>query len=260
MRVLNVYKKNTPNIGDLASSPALYFPELGATQRDADDKAQECDLLILGGGGMFCLDHLQRHVHFARAGVAWGIGLNDHVSHQSVEYPEWLAKLYLVGLRDFNSRNQASASWTPWTPCASCMSPEFDVLRKPSKKYVQYDHGEEAFAAGMLDTSIPYLTNTEPKTLKEALDFLGDGEVILTTSYHGAYWGTLLGRRVVILRPFSSKFFHLRHQPEICMEPSTWRHYATRAKSFPNALGECRAANQFFYQQVTKLARIFKHP
>lgn len=33
----------------------------------------------------------------------------------------------------------------------------------------------------------------------ETVAFLGSSEVVLTTSYHGLYWATLLGRKVVVL-------------------------------------------------------------
>lgn len=43
-----------------------------------------------------------------------------------------------------------------------------------------------------------FLTNSA-MNLETAVSFLGSSEVVLTTSYHGLYWATLLGRKVIVL-------------------------------------------------------------
>jgi hypothetical protein len=40
-------------------------------------------------------------------------------------------------------------------------------------------------------------------------------DVVVANTYHGAYWATLLGRRVIVAAPFSNKFFGFRHEPVI---------------------------------------------
>jgi hypothetical protein len=100
------------------------------------------------------------------------------------------------------------------------------------------------------------LRNIEPQ-FEEVIAFLGSGSIILTNSYHGAYWGTLLGRKVVIIRPFSSRFFHMRHQPAIT-ESQNWQGTLSKARHFPEALAECRQANRIHFERICEhlLARI----
>jgi hypothetical protein len=38
-------------------------------------------------------------------------------------------------------------------------------------------------------------------------------QVIVTSTYHGMFWGTLLQRKVVVVNAFSSKFFTFRYPP-----------------------------------------------
>ena len=103
----------------------------------------------------------------------------------------------LVGIRDYDVG-------LPWVPCASCMHPEFDRPRSPKHEVVVFSH--KKFRLNI--KGLPTFTNKEVD-FRAVLDFLGSGETILTSSFHGAYWGTLLGRKVLAF-PFSSKFFWLK--------------------------------------------------
>ena len=43
----------------------------------------------------------------------------------------------------------------------------------------------------------------------KTIEFIGSGDVVVTNSYHGAYWATLLGK-VVVAFPWASKFYGLK--------------------------------------------------
>jgi hypothetical protein len=70
----------------------------------------------------------------------------------------------------------------------------------------------------------------------------------VTSSSHGAYWATLLGRKVVGI-PTSSKFYSLHH-PVPLSHPADWQRFMKLARSYPDALEECRAANRTFFTKV----------
>ena len=80
------------------------------------------------------------------------------------------------------------------------------------------------------------------------INFLGSAELVITNSYHGAYWATLLKRKVVVMQPFSSKFLGFRHPLVVANNFDI-----TDIKNlpvYPNALKEAREANSKFAKKV----------
>ena len=53
--------------------------------------------------------------------------------------------------------------------------------------------------------------------LNGALAFLASGETVITSTYHGAYWGLMLGRKVIVV-PWATKFLGFRHPVTLCHE------------------------------------------
>jgi hypothetical protein len=134
------------------------------------------------------------------------------------------------------------------------MSPEFDPLRSTEGRheFVLYDHW--LYGTGFRHPQfedIPRATNRD-FDFSKTLEFLASGRTVITTSYHGAYWATLLGRRCVVVNPWSSKFYTYRHAPELASEES-WRDAAGRSTVYPSALDECREANLNFFEDVKQL-------
>jgi exopolysaccharide biosynthesis predicted pyruvyltransferase EpsI len=90
------------------------------------------------------------------------------------------------------------------------------------------------------------------RSFSRVIEFLASGEVIVTSSYHGAYWGTLLNRRIILINAFSSKFHGFKHQPPLASEGS-WKSKLAEARNYPEALAECRGANLRFSEKVRAL-------
>lgn len=86
-------------------------------------------------------------------------------------------------------------------------------------------------------------------SVEETIRFLGTAETVVTSSYHGAYWATLLGKKVIGI-PTSSKFYGMRHAIPICAVDD-WRRYAKLAHSYPEALDDCRTASKAFADKVS---------
>lgn len=234
------------------------------------------DHVIIGGGGLL-FDHFLPQIAALQATprrgqrIVWGAGQQTYALHRlgdyrQFDYRPYLANCDLVGVRDND------VPW-PWVPCASCMHPAFDQPRPPQHEIVVFSH--KKFQIEM--PGLPHLTHTETD-FETVLNFLGSGETILTSSFHGAYWGTLLGRKVLAF-PFSSKFASLRHRPTLyplktwsntrwrlgfrsktffeltyknkyrCTTQG-WQDLLPQTQAYPDSLAECRAANQAFYNQV----------
>jgi hypothetical protein len=106
----------------------------------------------------------------------------------------------------------------------------------------------------------PRAHNCEFGSSSEAIRFIARGEIVLTTSYHGAYWGMLLGRGVVIQDHGHNRFHRMWHphkkQVTICTG-KPWFKYMYMAKFNADKLGvalaTCRQANLMFRDTVRML-------
>jgi hypothetical protein len=242
--VLNIHLIED-NVGDLASAPIRYF-SLPKISREFNinnlDVEYEPDRnYIIGGGGLLhniWLDRIKKLLEKPNSGktIIWGIGLNFYNDNRT--YPDWIKLADLVGVRDYNVGLR-------WVPCASCMHPSFDKVRVPTTDVVLYEHRQ--IRTGL--KGLPTMSNGE-LDLDKVLNFLGSGEVVVTNSYHGAYWATLLGRGVIVYRPFSSKFYYMRHQPVLV---DSFAGSVGDVKKYPEALSECRKANVEFFNDVVRL-------
>ncbi|NDC63669.1 MAG: hypothetical protein EBZ59_06725, partial [Planctomycetia bacterium] len=95
----------------------------------------------------------------------------------------------------------------PHVPCASCKFLEAFVAERgwPGGEGVGiFEHAAVPLAR---DLGHPRLVNTRCNP-QDAVAFIAGCRVLVTNSYHGMYWGCLLGRQVVCV-PFSSG--HYRH-------------------------------------------------
>lgn len=244
--IINTHVLDRHNIGDLCSSPVPYFPWPTAPQvRDIREVESwlspalgsgdpgEILPIVVGGGGLLyqrflpAFQTLHRHAPPAHL-VAWGIGQQHYATapepletpeavaayqqhlYQRFDYGAYLDPFGSVGIRDWNHPRYE------WVPCASCLDPAFDRPRSIQHPFVVFSHRKFQLHI----PGLPRLTH-DYETLEPILDFLGSGETILTSSYHGAYWGTLLGRKVLAF-PFSSKFYTLHPSPRF-YPVGTWQ-------------------------------------
>jgi hypothetical protein len=272
LTLLNLYRQDPKNVGDLWSVPARFFP-LEGLERDILSPQvieKEVTLVIVGGGGLGrpgafkeALDRLRRPDRHYRL-VAWGVGA-DSVSVKNdilpgpVDMPGLLDFWHgfdLVGTRIFSPTGYPDGSFQ-WVPCASCMSPLLDDLRakKPTEKLGVYNHlrhdlrphirRELTFSERLLARF--HTSSNRGKRLEDKLRFLARFETIVTNSYHGVYWATLLNRRVVCV-PFNG-LFSFRHPPQY-FQPWRFKMALETAQSYPDALEECRDANRDFHASV----------
>ena len=174
----------------------------------------------------------------------WGAGHNSDLQRKAgpkLEYPSWIAEFDLVGIRDWN-QNQ------PWVPCASCMHPAFDKEYPVKNEVIWFEHKKQLIKDFGNDP-IPRFVNSG-NNIDHTIELLGSANTILTNSYHGAYWGTLLGKRVIVTGVWSSKFMNFRHQPIILEKDRNWKEVVDQAPVFDNALEQCRESTEAFWQQI----------
>jgi len=184
--------------------------------------------------------------------ILWGAGHNSRekdTEPYNIEYPKYLNQFHLVGVRDWDTDYR-------WVPCASCMHPAFDKEYEIKNKVVWFEHKKKMIDSKWFDVlPAPRMVNTG-QNMEQVIEFLGSGETVVTNSYHGVYWATLLGRKVVCI-PWGSKFNMFKHPPTMATQ-SDWSDKVGLAVSYKNALDECRNANQEFYNDVLNLIEEMK--
>jgi SAM-dependent methyltransferase len=263
--IFSIYRCDTPNLGDKLSTPRNYISWL-ANSTPIDIKSvfhpsrgeagatlgnSSTDIIILGGGGLFDGDFFRHEIDYVRRlsglKIAWGVGINSWWAGSYASMMQAYAIPHdgfdLVGVRDYGTPFE-------WVPCASCMHDVFDN-QAPSPQYdvVAYLHHDTSNLFGPIYDYLPggqILDNTAD--LSSVIRHLASGALVLTNSFHGAYWAQLLGRRVVAF-PFSRKFYHFRFPMPLC-HPRDWRSHSRMAFSEPAALPTSREANQRFAEMA----------
>ena len=176
-------------------------------------------MVVFGGGSITASPNFRRWPCLT---VGWGVGhhvrqapWHDAMMEEHTR-AEALCDLYFP-------RDRVPGFEEQWTPCPSCMHPVFDEPIEIEHAVVRYSAARRIDVSNGAD---PHMTN-EDGTIEHAVRFLGSGEKVITSSYHGAYWARLLGRKVEMVR-WGSKFDYV-----------------------PDAtLDECRDRNRLAYQRV----------
>jgi hypothetical protein len=265
--IINIHHTENRNIGDRYCRPLDYFPEVcrgwevrdvAATDRVRIDSLRG-QIVILGGGGMLHPWPWEHVVQPLLTGgnrvIAWGIGHHHDAVHghsgtiernwrSSLEQYQTdydLSRFALCGLRDV-------VDWAVYAPCSTCMHPVFDTPAQATQDCVLYEHGDlDPIAIG----GLPRMSNTGPARIETVAEFLASGRTVITNSYHGAYWATLLGRRVVVYEPWCTKFALMRYPLVECTRENWLARLSEAPLLYPEALAECRAATRAFAERVS---------
>jgi len=249
MRVYNIVLTSQPNVGDKMASPLDYFKfPVPAEKIDTSSGMSFLNdqFIIYGGGGLIHLpaadynggvmEYLEDICTLSRWMVSWGVGHNIHHIRE-IEYPKsFVTKFALHGVRDMYQA-------LPWVPCASCMSHLFDWEYPITRKIMAAGHHLDSYES--LD-GLPKMEHTQV-TPAEAVKELASAETVITNSYHGAYWAALLGRKVIVFDPMSSKFFAMPSSIVIA-SPTTWMTKIPHENKI--LLDLCRRVNTEYYNKV----------
>lgn len=228
LNVLGLHYRNTKNIGDRNCHPLDYVNlvsescEVNIVKADVRSIPDDFfpDVVVFGGGAI-APHSSEINTRFPQAiKIAWGIG---HTTGNKEIIKEGAHKKYQEGFSLYGTRDYKTGG--EYTPCSSCLSNLFDYPRDPTEKVVVYGHAGKMPLKDYAERhGLPYMDNTQHKEgLSGVVRHLSRGEKIITSSYHGAFWSSLLGRKVSMI-PFGSKFYNLKHVPFI-------------AESFEEALG-----------------------
>ena len=274
--IFSAYRVDPENVGDWWSPPHKYFNFSPTEIMDIKNikTTSQPNTIIIGGGGLGREDfriYLQnlRSKFISSKLIGWGIGtdLPDYDENRK----NYLSGPDLIGdyFDDFDILK--TRVWTPdnpsqWVPCSSACHQYFDIFydnnsdydilvyshkrRKiQAKSYNNFWKKNRAFINIPKSVSMKHLDNSG-NDLFAKLKLMSKARVILTNSYHGVYWGTLLGKKV-ICQPFKSGLFSFKHRPLYVNKDVTLDDLHA-APHYPGALDECRAANVNLFSELKK--------
>lgn len=250
------------NQGDVLSGPYNYFEFDDFEKMSWDNEILEGSpierkaggTVIIGGGIYFTntKPRLDRLIAKSKNYIGWGIGLDPRTNLK-----EYISKFTLLGTRErkspfINNKNVF------YVPCSSCMHDYFDkylnedVRETFNKKIaIHLNHGfnEKLISNKFKDFQITYTTDPFEKTIQN----ISSAEYVITNSYHGAYWGSLMGRKVICLTTNVPKWEGL-HDGIVQTSLKFISESLEKAKPIPlEYLIECRKLNQEFYQKIKNI-------
>ena len=92
------------------------------------------------------------------------------------------------------------------------MSPELSKELEIKREVGVVEHKDlkiDSINQAMMKNKIIHSQN-----LRQVTDYVANSRSIITNSYHVAYWGTLMSKKVVVIDKFSSKFDYYKYKPE----------------------------------------------
>lgn len=241
--------RQTSNIGDRSCCPSDYFNYRDSMTLDLGQPTPACNSVVYGGGKIF--GSLRRSFSAndwkAKHRIAWGVSTVQS-NPFSLRYYLSRNSMNLVGSRDYGDLRYDFA------PCVSCMSPVFDESIQAAHDVVVYMHREKSEPMKLrVPSHIPVRDNFAA-SMEEAVRFLGSGRTIVSNSYHGVYWGLLLGRKVLCL-PFSHKFNYYRLLPGYATAEN-WLSSLNSAQAHGEMLDLCRDATAEFRRKVDAMIMV----
>ena len=249
------------NAGDWQCSPLLhYYPHFKAhslMRHDIDfidwREVGRNDLVIFGGSGMINVTQqfntsINRVLDRCKTVIGWGIGFNTHGKqwYQGEEFePIDLSRFTLIAIRDYGH-----PSGIEWLPCPSACAPDLRLTAKTQRRIGVIEH------LNLPITGLPYdkLTNAAP--FEDICEFIASSEVVVTNSYHVAFWSQLMQRKALVIDKFSTKFDWFKYPPEFIQSDSCEPlqaqidSAADKARIYPGALEEAIELNDRFLVRV----------
>ena len=238
------------NPGDMLCYPYLYFKKyfrrfnvhIHHTKDIKFESIRANDIVILASGGCFeVLDSFQESINrlldMCDNVIAWGCGHNSHHG-RPVYCPIDFEKFKLLSVRDYQYGNQR------YVPCVSCMMPQLDAQYPAVRRIGVIEHQD--FPIDIDADKINHKIG-----ISEIMRFIGGSQIIITNTYHCAYWAMLMGKKVILYKPFSTKFDNFRHQP--VTYTGNLEQDIAKCETYPDFLAECRDLNMEFFEDVRRV-------
>lgn len=260
------------NAGDGLGSPKLYYDfnndyEFRTISPIAEaSKIRKSSIIIFGGGGIIDTNSernkLYKNLDPTNILIHWGSGsnklnlkkINWAIAKNEKEFDnDLLENFEIVGRRDYLD------SYLPnheYVPCVTC-----------KLKYLKYEYEIKRRIGIVQHMWLKQISNMDYPTIsmnlgkyniEQIIKFIGESEVIITGSYHAAYWGLLLRKKVIINGNWSSKFDTLKYKVQELTD--NIEEDIDKCKIPPETyLDECIEINDNFYKKVLNIITKCNH-
>lgn len=260
------------NLGDWICSPytyySTYFSEYTCVFHSHWSilwhEIDKGDVVILGGGGQLdnsdaLNNQINRILRNCDNVVIWGSGTHRYApgnifNKNTAEVPILYDKAKLIGVRDYDH-----PSGLPYLPCVSCMHPAFmQGTAQPIKIRRKIGTIRSALETSFAVSGLPsFVDNSQP--LEKIIEYVLESEIILVSSYHGAFWSQLLGKRVVLpeSRLCVDKYKYFKNKPAFYpgsdYDEAALISHTDNSVSSSGFLDECRQMSNSFFSKVADL-------
>lgn len=264
------------NAGDYYCSPELYYDfenyqvikinthKLVSSESTSELKLKDA-IIIFGGGGIIDvtkrMNSFYKNLDPSNKCFHWGSGsnrLNPEKTHWELNTDEieikddTLKNFILVGRRDYLDSYYENHTYVP---CVSCKLPYLKLKYKIKRRIGVVDHMSIKINKRFKFPRISM--NLDKFKIDEIIKFIGESEIIITSSFHAAYWALLLNKKVIINKNWSSKFDTLKYQPAL-FSGNLERDIRSCIVPPADYLKECIELNDAFYQRVMSSIQFHK--
>ena len=209
MKIVYIHRKHFENPGDWWSTPHHFFEKGNVYdffENPFEIEEQDCDLLIIGGGGILEIEHFSLFQIWINKfkptkKIIWGAGAAKNTfNHKFYE------QFDLIGLRNANSPFE-------FVPCVSCLHPLI--------KYNESGTGQVII--GHNRRPLPNQNHTQQVPMNLSINNINKAKKVITTSYHIYYWSRLMGKESELAihkiydnwKPVAEKYFTFAQDIEL---------------------------------------------
>lgn len=252
VRSIDIY-----NTGDMSCGPLDYFPVfkekfncyLHSSKNMEYSLIRDGDVVIIGGGGLLeCgethQNAINRLLSMPVKVISWALGHNSayqgNMWEWNVDREIDYSKFYKFTTRDYGLDGMR------FLPCVSCMNPGLDMkldMKLNVKRGIgiieHHDLHIDEFDYDKINNSDSY---------EKIINFIASSDVIITNTYHCAYWAMLMCKKVILYKPFSNRFEHFKYKPVVYS--GDLEKDIEKCVIYPDALSEFRKMNIEFANEV----------
>lgn len=271
VRIHFINRIDMQNAGDRSCCPLYYyydfFRQYNIVRHDIDfidwSIISPEDVVIIGGSGMLNVTEsfniqINNLLDRCNTVIAWAVGYNTHDQQwfQGEKFGEInIKKFSLVSIRDY-----MHPTGMEYVPCPSVHF--FANYYLPNEVGIKRKYGVIQHKDLPIPDNVPGDRISNREELSVIRDFILSSEVILTNSYHCAYWSILLSKKVIVINSFSTKFDYFKYKPEfIEIGVAETRESiqvkidvaASRAQIYDKAMEDAIKRNDEFFHKVKEI-------
>ncbi len=242
MSILYTHRLDFHNPGDVWSGPYHYIHTPGLIMDLFNPvPVSEIKTLIVGGGAILCnnrmINNLKKMLdtYDFKFKVFWGGGVT-----LSEETTEILKRFDFVGCRDYDNGLN-------FLPCPSIMHPSLKQKNISNKDFLIIDHWKRnpiEFPKSHTRIKNRFIS------VDDLINQISLHNYIITSSYHAAYWGIVLGKKVIVIT--NENFEKFTFKQNISIEQKWEDRFLEMASNYNDAYEECLVLNTNFLNNLIK--------